>query len=42
MFRVGLDGSLLEASLPIFMIERRYAEELEASAELVDPINSGD
>jgi hypothetical protein len=25
--------------MPIFMIERRYAEELEASAELLDGIN---
>lgn len=26
--------------MPIFMIERRYAEELEASADLLDHINS--
>lgn len=25
--------------MPVFMIERRYADELEASAELVDGIN---
>jgi hypothetical protein len=25
--------------MPVFMIERRYAEELEASAEVVDQIN---
>ena len=25
--------------MPVFMIERRYAEELEASAEIVDQIN---
>ena len=25
--------------MPIFMIERRYAEELEAGAELIDGIN---